>query len=513
MTRDILLGLDVGTSGTNSVIADASGKILGQGSFAYGQLTPRPGWVEQDPEWYIDGVKNSAAQALKASGRKWSDVCGLSITHQRLTCIPVDQNGNPLYPAIVWNDTRCTKEVQWATEAIGAETIFRRTGYAPGIWTVYKVLWLKNNRPDIYEKAHQMYMVSDWLIHGLTGEAVTSAGTAVTSGVLDLNAKNKWDVELLKQFGLREDIFIQNIRPSGEIAGKVTENAEAIFGIPEGIPVVLAAGDQPCGCLGAGQFQSGTLSVNGGTACTCETLVAEIPALRHPNYFVEISPSGDYIMENSIYSGVSALVKWFKDNFDRFSDNIKSNKWDYIQQMTAGTPLGNLGLIMIPFFGGAGAPFWNMDARGALLGLTEDHGKGHVLRAIIEGLAYEAKKESDLMAKDSSDKLNRLITYGGSNSIWNQTLANVFNKPLEAVSLEDTNALGAAMCAAAGVGIYEDVTSAGKAMAPEVTTYAPEEKAVSFYNALYSEVYEGLYDSMAEKLSLGRKLALAFAGE
>ena len=148
-----------------------------------------------------------------------------------------------------------------------------------------------------------------------------------------------------------------------------------------------------------------------------------------------------------------------------------------------------------------------------MLGLTEDHGKGHVLRAIIEGLAYEAKRESDLMAKDSSDTLKRLITYGGSNSIWNQTLANVFNRPVDAVSIADTNALGAAMCAAAGVGIYEDVTSAGKAMAPEVTRYAPEEKTVSFYNSMYSEVYEGLYDSIEAKLSLGRRLALEFAGD
>ncbi len=513
MTREIILGLDVGTSSTNSVIVDASGKILGQGSIAYDLLTPRPGWVEQNPEWYIDGVKNSADLALKASGRKWSDVCGLSITHQRLTCIPVDQDGNPLYSAIVWNDTRCTAEVQWAIETVGAETIFRRTGYAPGIWTVYKVLWLKENRPDIYKETHQVHMVSDWLIQGLTGETVTSYGTAVTSGVLDLKVKNKWDTELLKQFGLREDIFIQNIRPSGEIVGNVTKNAETIFGIPAGIPVVLAAGDQPCGCLGAGQFESGTLSVNGGTACTCETLVTEIPALRYPNYFVEISPSGDYIMENSIYSGVSALVKWYNDNFEQFPNSTKNSKWDTIQQITAGTPVGNLGLIMIPFLGGAGAPYWNMDARGALLGLTEDHGKGHVLRAIIEGLAYEAKRESDLMAKDSSDTLKRLITYGGSNSIWNQTLANVFNRPLDAVSIADTNALGAAMCAAAGVGIYEDVTSAAKAMAPEVTPYAPEEKAVTFYDSMYSKVYEGLYDSIEEKISLGRRLALEFAGE
>ena len=510
MTKDIILGLDVGTSGTKSVIVDTSGKLLGKGSAAYDQLTPHPGWVEQKPEWYIEGVKKSAAQAMESSGRKWSDLCSLSMTHQRLTFIPVDKMGIPLYPAIVWNDTRCTEEVQWAVDTIGSETIFRRTGYAPGIWTVYKVIWLKKNLPDIYNRTHKIHMVSDWLVQLLTDETVTSYGTAATSGALDIKLKDKWDTDLLTQFGLREDIFIQNIRPSGEIIGTVTKKAESIFGIPTGIPVVLAAGDQPCGSLGAGQFESGTLSVNGGTACTCEALVTKIPALQYPNYFVEISPSGEYIMENSIYSGVSALIKWFTDNFDQYPNETKNSKWDYVQKLVAGTPVGNLGLILIPFFGGAGAPYWNMDARGALLGLTEDHGKGHVLRAIIEGLAYEAKRESDLMAKDSSDTLKRLITYGGSNSIWNQTLANVFNRPLDAVLFADTNALGAAMCGAAGVGIYKDVISASKAMAPKVTSYLPEEKAASFYNSIYREVYEGLYDSIEERISHARKLSLEF---
>jgi len=510
MTKEIILGLDVGTSGTKSIIVDTSGKLLGKGSIAYNQLTPHPGWVEQKPEWYIDGVKKSAAQAIASSGRKWSDLCGLSMTHQRLTFIPVDQMGTPLYPAIVWNDTRCTEEVQWATEVIGAETIFRRTGYAPGIWTVYKVLWLKNNRPDIYNKTYQIHMVSDWLIQGLTEETVTSYSSAVTSGALDLKLKDKWDTDLLKQFGLREDIFIHNIRRSGEIIGKVTKKAEAIFGIPAGIPVVFAAGDQPCGSLGAGQLESGTLSVSGGTACTCEVLVIDIPALQYPNYFVEISPTGAYIMENSIYSGASALIKWYNDNFDRSQNETEKNKWDHVQKIAVETPVGNLGLIMIPFLGGAGAPYWNMDARGALLGLSESHSKGNILRAIIEGLAYEVKRESDLMAEDSSDTLMRLITYSGSNSIWNQTLANVFNRPLDAVLTTDTNAMGAAMCAAAGVGIYKDVISAGKAMAPKATTFVPEEKAASFYNSFYREVYEGLYDSIEERLSRARRLALEF---
>ncbi len=511
--KSFLLGIDVGTSGTKSMIVDASGNILGSGFKAYGLNSPHPGWVEQEPRWYVEGIRESATQALSESGGKWANVGGLSLTHQRLTFIPVNKKGEPVYPAIVWNDTRCSEEARWASDTIGAESIFHRTGYPPGIWSVYKVLWLKNNYPEVYRKSYQFHMVSDWLIYQLTGKTVTSYGTAVTSGALNLAHKDKWDTDLLKEFGLREDIFVQDIRPPGTVVGSVTDEAAAVFKIPAGIPVVTAAGDQPCGSFGAGQFESGTLSVNGGTACTCEALITELPALRYPNYFVEISPTGAYIMENSIYSGASALINWYNDNFDRFQNETGKNKWDQVQMIAEQTPVGNLGLIMIPFLGGAGAPYWNMDARGALLGLSESHSKGNVLRAIIEGLAYEVKRGSDLMAEDSSDTLMRLITYGGSNSIWNQTLANVFNRPLDAVLITDTNALGAAMCSAAGVGIYKDVLSAGKAMAPKVATFFPEEKTASFYNSFYQEIYEGLYDSIVERLSRARRLAFEFLGD
>ena len=159
--KPLLLGIDVGTSGTKSMIVDATGNILGSGFKAYGHNSPQPGWVEQEPIWYVDAIRESAAQALAESGGKWADVCGLSMTHQRLTFIPVNKKGEPVYPAIVWNDTRCSEEARWASDTIGAETIFHRTGYPPGIWSVYKVLWLKNHCPDIYEKSSQFHMVSD----------------------------------------------------------------------------------------------------------------------------------------------------------------------------------------------------------------------------------------------------------------------------------------------------------------------------------------------------------------
>ena len=147
---------------------------------------------------------------------------------------------------------------------------------------MYKVLCLKRNNPEIYDRTYQFHLVPDWLIKKLTGVNVTSESTSVLAGALDIANKRRWDEDLLKEFGLRTDIFIPDIRPAGEVVGKVTKEGERLFGIPAGIPVVTAAGDQPCGCFGAGQFETGSISVNGGTSCTSEILSATIPSLNHP---------------------------------------------------------------------------------------------------------------------------------------------------------------------------------------------------------------------------------------
>ena len=242
MPPSLLLGIDVGTSGTKSIVVDSSGTILGTGLKEYGLNYPQPGWIEQDPEWWIEGVKLSARGALESAGRDWSDVAGIGMTHQRLTIVPVDHNYDPLYPAIMWNDTRISEEVKWVDETIGNMNIFRGTGCMPGVFSVYKVIWLKRNLPEIYAKTHRVHLVADWLIYKLTGREVTSQSTASMAGAIDVEKRNSWNTDMLEKMGLRHDIFVPDIRPAGENIGKVTKQGETLFGIPEGIPVVTLGG-------------------------------------------------------------------------------------------------------------------------------------------------------------------------------------------------------------------------------------------------------------------------------
>jgi xylulokinase len=239
--------------------------------------------------------------------------------------------------------------------------------------------------------------------------------------------------------------------------------------------------------------------------------------LEHPNYFVEISPTGAYILENAIYSGASTLMKWYRSHFGHVeeaqAEEERRGVWEVIYGMAREAPVGNLGLLLIPFFGGSGAPYWNLDAKGALMGISQDHGRAHMVRAIIEGLAYETRRACELMELDLTDPVTSVITYGGStrSPLWNQTFADILNKKTYVSSQSETTAVGAAMCAAAGAGFYPDVASAGKGMAQRMTEVSPDKDHAGFYDEFYREVYEGIYDGMEKRIAKGRALSVKHA--
>ena len=209
----------------------------------------------------------------------------------------------PLRRAILWNDIRCNREAEYAAEKLGKLHIFDRTGYPPGQWTLYKALWLKNNEPEVYDKIFKLVLVQDYLIYRLTGNLVTLSGAGTMTGALDIEKPDRWAYDIIGALGVREDIWIDKILPGGTIAGQVTKEAALETGLPEGLPVVTGAGDQPCGILGAGVTQPGEIGINGGTSCTNEFVSAGVPKREAVNYFIELSPSGDYILENYIPGG------------------------------------------------------------------------------------------------------------------------------------------------------------------------------------------------------------------
>lgn len=360
MSDPIVLGVDSSTSATKVIAFDAKGIPLAVGANGYPLYMDNPGWVEQDIDDWWNAFLAGCHQVVESPDVDIKQAVGIGLTHQRFTFVPVDQNINPLRRAILWNDIRCSKEADYAVETLGKQHIFERTGYPPGQWTLYKALWLKNNEPELYDKIYKLVLVQDYLIYKLTGKLVTLSGAGTMTGALDIEAPDQWATDVISGLGVREDIWIDDILPGGAVAGHVTAEAAKETGLPEGMPVVTGAGDQPCGILGAGVIQPGEIGINGGTSCTNEFVSSGLPKRDAVNYFIELSPSGDYIVENYIPSGGSALMNWYKNNFGQYEiDKAEAegkNVWEVIYNQAGDSPTGNRGMMLVPYFQGPMAP-------------------------------------------------------------------------------------------------------------------------------------------------------------
>ena len=372
----------------------------------------------------------------------------------------------PLRRAILWNDTRCSLEANDADRLLSAQRIFERTGYPPSQWTLYKVLWLKRHEPKVYAATYKILLVQDFLIYELTGCLAVAQGSATMTGALDIAQPHRWATDIISGLGLREDIWIEKILPGATVAGTVHRRAAVETGLPEGLPVITGAGDQPCGLLGAGVVHSGQLGINGGTSCSAELLCGQLPHRRRPLYFIELSPSGQYIKENCIPSGGSALMNWYRSHFaaPQGTEQIPSElpDWPAVYGLASQAPSGNHGVMLVPYFQGANAPYWDQEARGVIVGLHIGFGKPHLVRAIIEGMAYETRRATELMTTGEGSLVEEIRMYGGSarSEIWNQVFADVFNKPLAVPDTEEATAKGAAICASIACGMYTGFSEA-----------------------------------------------------
>lgn len=516
MPQDLIIGVDSSTSATKVIVFDQDGAIVAISTNGYKINAPKPGWSEQDPADWWTAFKKGCAEVMAHPNVSTDRISGIGITHQRFTFVPVNEDMEPLRPAILWNDIRCSDEAEYARSEIGGAHVFERTGYSPGQWTLYKALWLKRNEPEIYNKTYKLLLVQDYLIQKLTGQLVTLTGAATMTGALDIADRHRWAEDVIDAMGVRRDIWIDNILPGCAEAGRITSKAASETGLPEGLPVITTAGDQPCGILGAGVTNPGQIGINGGTSCTNEFVVEGLPARDAEDYMIEVSPTGDYVVENYIPSGGSALMNWYRANLGAAdvaeAEATGQNMWDRIYGLAAQSPVGNHGVMVLPFFQGANGPFWNLDARGMIFGLHTEYGRPQIVRGIIEGLAYECRRQARLMEKGTGAKVKVVRMYGGSaaSDHWNQAFADIFRTPVEVPDTPEATALGAGIAAAVGVGLFGTCREAAQKMIKIRKTYSPISENADLYDRYYSEVYEPLYAQtrhlMAANAAINRNL-------
>jgi sugar (pentulose or hexulose) kinase len=501
MGPDCLVGIDIGTTSVRVTIYDTGGQLISEGRVPNLISHPRPGWAEQDPNAWWQGVCKASRDALKHFPYHPQAIKGIAVTSMRQTFVCLGKDLKPLRPAILWYDTRHAAQVDWVREQFGNRMVYEQTGSPPGRRAIYKVIWLKQNEPGCYDKTAHIAFIPDFILLQLTGRLATTPGVSYASGCLSASNPFEWATDFIHACKLDPSKWITPIQSPGNIAGQIHRQAAEDTGFPEGTPVVMASGDQACGNLGVGVCQPGMLGINGGTSCALQTPSSHLPIDEAMSYFVDYSPAGYYVAENGITSGTAALSEWFRNGFGYPEVATSSNDediWNSLYGLAKEAPPGNMGLMLVPYLRGANGPLWNPRARGVLVGLMAVHDRRHLMRALFEGLAYESRRILESMEAGTAIPITSVRTYGGASQsdVWNQIFADILGRPVTVTSDPAPVSLGAAISAGYGVGIYPNPITAAERMVKIHKIYHPDQNTVGLYDRLYRDVYVNIYNQL-----------------
>ncbi|MEM3871563.1 MAG: FGGY family carbohydrate kinase [Nitrososphaeria archaeon] len=500
--KDYVIGVDAGTTDLRAVVFDKYGNVIAMSRVSYETLYPNIGWAEQDANDWSKAFIKALKSLIKDKGIPSNSIRAVGITHQRETFVPVDENGIPLRKAILWFDSRAVKEVEWLKNQFTLKELLEITGLPPTTgWSLPKILWIKENEKDVFEKTYKFLLVSDFLTFLSTGEFKTSWASACTTQLFDINKFN-WTQKLLEicQIPIAK---LPSTVPPGEILGYVTKKFAEESMIPEGTPVVACGGDQQCGGLGVGLVRTGITSLNLGTSVILETFIEKPiidPQLR---YWIRLACiPGKYIAENGIGGGAYTL-KWFKENFGlletEIAEKLGINPYDILMMEAKKAPAGAHGLFIVPYWLGAFSPYYDANASGVILGLKSAHRREHIIRAIIEGVAYEIRLNLDNLEDALNSRIDELRVYGGGarSALWCQIIADICNKKVKLTQTEENTALGAAILAASKI-FYSNIFEAAEHMVHIKVEYNPTKENVVLYDKNYKKIYKAIYYSLKD---------------
>lgn len=499
MSRDLVIGIDCSTTAAKAVVWDARGRSLAEGREPIPRTSPNPGWGEQDPADWWSATAKAIVAALR--GADASRIAALCIVHQRESFACFDTAGEAIRPGILWLDTRATAEIR----AHGSEAIHERTGKPPNTsvsW--YKMLWLQAHEPDVIARTSHVADVHGYLVYRLTGRWQTSYGSVDPMGVLDMRSF-ALDAALLDQAGLQPG-QLPELHPPGATLGGLRDDVAAALGLPAGLPVVAGLGDGQAAGLGAGVIAPGDAFLNIGTGMISGTCSTDYQWGREFRTMTGAVP-GTYMPETFIGGG-TYNVTWFADKFldappRPFGLDLSPER--LLETAAAGVPPGSDGMLALPYLSGALSPYWDSDARGVFLGFSERHGRAHMYRAMLEGMALEQRVATTAAEATLGTRIERFrIMGGGSRSaLWCQIIADVLGRPVDVSRETETTCLGAGMLAAVGGGLHDTIEEAARAMSGIRQTYEPVEATRTIYDGCY-EAYRQLYPRLRDVFAMPR---------
>lgn len=490
-----IAGLDIGTTGCKCTVFDENGIELGKSYRDY-PVKRRVGGHEIDAVALLEGV----ITVIKEMASVYQDIAGIGVTSFGETFVCVDEDGNPLAPCMLYTDPRGAKECQWLVDKLGEKHIAQITGVtAHEMYGLPKMMWIKNNKPEIYNTTKRILQMEDFIVYTLTGNAVIDYSLATRSMAFDIN-KLDWSDEILDVAGIDKSLLSKPV-PTGTDAGTITDIMAEKTGLQKCTRVVAISQDQVAAAVGAGAF-SGDTGVDGAGTVQCLTpIYDELPDIDKmmPGKYVAVPyvVPGKYVTYAFSYTG-GALIQWCTDNVAKKekelaeAEGISVNAYlerQYAEGRKADglDPDGPSGMLMLPHFAGAATPYMDTGSKGVMVGMTTATTPADIYRACMEGVCYEMYLNFENVLKAGAALAKLHATGGGAKSqVFMQMKADMLGIPIVALKTVDAGTVGSAMLTGIALGIFKDLQDASNAMVEQTVTYEPRAE----YHEKYMEVYK-----------------------
>ena len=493
--ESLVIGLDCSTTGIKAIAFDRKGTIAAHAHEAIPLFSPKPHLYEQNPDdWWISTQKALRTITGQIAPER---ISALAIANQRETFVPLGSDGNYLRPAIIWLDERCKDEVGPFSEKIGKRRIHRITGkpadYAP---VVYRLAWMKKHEPEIYGKIGRVCDVHSYIVWKLTNAFSTSWASADPLGLFDLENK-RWSPVILHALELDQEQLPTTYRP-GTILGRISPEASGLTGLRTDTAIVAGGGDGQAAGSGANALTHDRAYLNLGTAVVAGVYGKRYRTSKAFRTMGSCSESG-YYYECSLRAGTLA-IDWFIEDVLKIDPLLHTDIYQQLDGEARQIPPGCDGLLHLPYLCGAMNPYWDMNARGAFVGLSSFHTRGHLYRSILEGIAFVQRFALHAVEKNIGTAVNDLVAIGGgaSNDLWCGILADITGKNICIPETTEASGLGAAIAAAVGIGWYRTFKDAASEMTGIRKTIEPEKQNSAAYQKLFN-AYKNLYPNLHKR--------------
>jgi len=498
-----LLGLDIGTSGVKALLLRTDGTVAATAiSKEYPLYAPRPQWAEQVPEDWWEATKEVLQAVLAKAGAKGEEVAAIGLSGQMHGSVFLNEKDEVIRPALLWCDQRTGPQCEVITAKLGQETILEElsnpvlTGF-----TAPKILWLKDNEPANFERVRKILLPKDYIRLKLTGEYATEVSDASGTALFNVR-KRQWSQVVLDKLELDREL-LPAVYESPEVSGHVSKSVVSETGLKAGTPVVGGGGDQAAGAVGNGIVEPGIVSSTLGTSGVVFAFADEPfldPELR-VHTFCHAVPGKWHVMGVILSAG--GAFRWLRDALcseeKSLAERSGRDPYEYMNEQAAQAPAGSEGLLFLPYLAGERTPYPDPEARGVFSGLTLRHSKPHLMRAVMEGVAFGLRDSFEIL-KEMGVPVKRVRASGGGarSELWLKIQASVTGYTHNLVNVDEGGSLGVALLAGVGTGVWDSVEAACKAVVQETEGQAPDPEWQARYEALYP-YYRRLYSQLKQE--------------